>query len=95
MAILLGPATCNGFKGTNPLAPQMQSQGGPDEREPKLARRSPFAPAAKLCPRCLSPLKELNRAMAGWIPMEYYCTNCGYSGMVYVEKEPDSDTGKE
>ncbi len=73
----------------------MQPQGEPDEREPRLARRSPFARAAKLCPKCLSPLKELNRGMTGWIPMDYYCTNCGYSGIVYVEKEPESGAGKE
>ena len=74
---------------------KMQPQGEPDEREPKLARRSPFAPAIKLCPRCLSPLKELNRNMTGWIPMDYYCAKCGYSGIVYVEKEPEPSTGKE
>ncbi len=73
----------------------MQPQSEPEEREPKLARRSPFAPAPKLCPRCLSPLKELNRYMAGWIPMDYYCTSCGYSGTVYVEKEPETKAGKE
>jgi uncharacterized protein with PIN domain len=73
----------------------MQDQGEPEEREPRLARRSPFSPVAKLCPKCLSPLNELNRAMAGWIPMEYYCPKCGYSGIVYIEKEPAPDTGKE
>jgi uncharacterized Zn finger protein (UPF0148 family) len=50
---------------------------------------------SKLCPRCLAPLKELNRSMTGWIPMDYYCPSCGYSGVVYVEKEPEPKTGKE
>ncbi len=72
----------------------MEPQVDSDEREPRLARRSPFAPAPKLCPKCLAPLKELNRVMTGWRPMEYYCSNCGYSGMVYVEKEPESSAGK-
>ncbi len=73
----------------------MQPQGERGEREMRLARRSPFAPATKLCPRCLSPLKELNRAMTGWIPMDYYCAKCGYSGTVFFEKEPEPDKGKE
>ena len=66
-----------------------------EERGPRLARRSPFAPVTKLCPNCLSPLKVLNRGMTGWIPLEYYCAKCGYSGSVYLEKEPDSTAGKE
>jgi uncharacterized protein with PIN domain len=73
----------------------MQPQGEPEEREPRLARRSPFAPVTKRCPKCLTPLKELNRAMTGWVPMEYYCPSCGYSGIVYVEQEPEQKAGKE
>ncbi len=86
---------CNGFKGEIMVAPKMQPQGEADAREPRLARRSPFAPVTKLCPKCLTPLKELNRNMTGWIPMEYYCANCGYSGIVYVEKEQGPSAGKE
>lgn len=73
----------------------MQPSGETEEREPRLARRSPFTPVTKLCPNCLSPLKELNRAMAGWIPMDYYCPKCGYSGIVYLEKETDAPAGNE
>lgn len=73
----------------------MQPQGERKEKEPRLARRSPFAPVTKLCPRCLSPLRELNRVMTGWIPMDYYCSKCGYSGTVFIEKEPEPSAGKE
>ncbi|HEV2225642.1 MAG TPA: hypothetical protein VGR56_02415 [Nitrososphaerales archaeon] len=73
----------------------MQPADNPDEGEPKLARRSPFVLAIKLCPRCLSPLKEVNRALQGWVPMNYYCTKCGYSGSVFVEKEQESSAEPE
>lgn len=59
-------------------------------REPRLARRSPFAPAAKLCPRCLAPLRSTNKDLMGFVPPEYYCTRCGYSGSVYLEKDRDA-----
>lgn len=68
------------------------SEGVPDEREPRLARRSPFAPVTKLCPRCLNPLKEVTRTLAGVVPLNYYCSNCGYTGSVFFEK--DIDQGK-
>jgi len=68
-------------------------QDEPAEREPRLARRSPFAPSTKLCPKCLNPLKRLN-GLGGWlIPQDYYCPKCGYTGTVFVEKE--ADTAKE
>lgn len=68
--------------------------GGPDEREPKLARRSPFVPEAKLCPKCLKPLKVVNGDLMGFIPPSYYCPSCGYVGSVYLAKEPSSETEK-
>ncbi len=69
----------------------MQPSVDPDEREPKLARRSPFALSMKLCPRCLNPLKGMN-GLGGWlVPMDYYCPKCGYAGTVFVEKEAESD----
>lgn len=73
----------------------MQPQAGSDEREPKLARRSPFAPEVKLCPKCLSPLKSVNRDLIGIVPAEYYCPRCGYSGMVYVVKDKDELQGRD
>ncbi len=73
----------------------MQPEAGPEGSEPKLARRSPFTPAAKLCPRCLNPLTPRNE-LGGWlIPQDYYCTKCGYSGTVFVERESlDNPEGK-
>jgi len=73
----------------------VQPPGEPDEREPTLARRSPFVLSTKLCPRCLNPLTPGNK-LGGWlIPQYYYCTKCGYSGTVFVEKEPDAGTEKQ
>ena len=67
-------------------------EGTQDNREPRLARRSPFVPVTKLCPKCLSPLKEVTRTLQGWVPLEYYCNNCGYSGSVYFEKDSEKGT---
>ena len=83
----------NGFKGDATVAHFVQPHNEPEEREPRLARRSPFAPAAKLCPRCLNPLTPRNK-LGGWlIPQDYYCTKCGYSGTVFVEKESEPGEG--
>jgi len=72
----------------------VQPEEGPGEHEPRLARRSPFALETKLCPKCLSPLKGSSK-LGGWlIPQDYYCTNCGYSGTVFVEREHDTGTEK-
>jgi hypothetical protein len=71
----------------------MHPQDKPEEREPRLARRSPFAPSTKLCPKCLAPLKGTG-GLGGWlIPMSYYCPKCGYSGTVFIEKERESGEG--
>lgn len=66
----------------------------PDGGGPRLARRSPFAPEAKLCPRCLKQLKVVNRDLMGFVPPEYYCPSCGYSGVVYLSEEPGKGTEK-
>lgn len=60
-----------------------------DRREPTLTRRSPFALSMKLCPRCLTPLNSTNKDLMGFVPAEYFCPKCGYSGSVYLEKEPE------
>jgi hypothetical protein len=58
-----------------------------DGRKAKLARRSPFAPAEKLCPRCLNPLSA-GSELGGWlVPQSYYCTKCGYSGSAFLERD--------
>ena len=84
----------NGFKDAGVVRALMQPQDDPSEREPRLARRSPFEPARKLCPKCLSPLRGTG-GLGGWlIPMSYYCPKCGYSGTVFVEKEAGQEQGK-
>ena len=71
----------------------MQPEGEPEDREPRLARRSPFAPVSKLCPRCLNPLTARNK-LGGWlVPQDYYCTKCGYSGTVFIEREAPDKSG--
>lgn len=61
-----------------------------DPREPRLARRSPFAPATKLCPRCLGRL-EARGKLGGWlIPQDYFCPKCGYAGTAYLERDDEA-----
>ena len=69
----------------------MHPEGSPEEREPRLARRSPFAPEAKLCPRCLSPLTNVTGDLLGFIPAEYRCSKCSYQGPVYVVDDKASE----
>ncbi|MDV3293954.1 MAG: hypothetical protein LYZ70_06755 [Nitrososphaerales archaeon] len=58
----------------------------PDDSRPHFTRRSPLEPMQKLCPKCLKPLQKGGK-FGGWlVPQDYYCPNCGYSGMVYLEK---------
>ena len=66
----------------------MSADGDPGGREPKLARRSPFAPETKLCPKCLTPLKTI-LGIPGMTPPSYLCPKCGYSGIVFLEKETE------
>ena len=74
------------------VAESVKPNDQPDNKQPRLARRSPFSPATKLCPKCLAPLKGTG-GIGGWlIPMNYYCPKCGYSGTVFIEK--DSQTGE-
>jgi len=79
----------NGLKGAPAVSPSLQPQDEPGEREPRLARRSPFTPARKLCPKCLSPLQE-SGGIGGWlVPMSYYCPKCGYHGTMFLEQEKE------
>ncbi len=47
----------------------------------------------RVCPKCGEPtIREAPSSVSGWlVPATYYCTveECGYSGPVYVEIEPD------
>ena len=71
--------------------------GEAGEREPRLARRSPFTRSAKLCPRCLSPMDPIKNPIGelwGIVPTNYECPKCGYAGTVFLEKEPGTGTEK-
>ena len=61
---------------------------------PRLTRKSPLAATLKLCPRCLKPLHRGSK-LGGWlVPQDYYCTECGYRGTVYLEKSDPREEGK-
>ncbi len=60
-----------------------------------LTRRSPFAPARKLCPKCLTPLRAANGIGGFIVPMNYSCPKCGYYGTVFIEGESESQKGNE
>jgi hypothetical protein len=49
----------------------------------------------KLCPKCLNPVRSMNGGLTGFVPMEYYCPKCGYSGAVYVTKEAEPNSGND
>ena len=58
---------------------------------PRIVRRSPLAPSLKLCPRCTNPLDRGSK-LGGWlVPQDYYCTSCGYTGTIFLEKVPDGE----
>lgn len=58
----------------------------PEEGKPHFARKSPLEPTVKLCPKCMEPLQKGSK-LGGWlIPQDYFCENCGYKGVVYLEK---------
>lgn len=87
----------NGFKDGEAVAETL-NVGGPGEREPRLARRSPFARSARLCPRCLTPMEPIKNPIGelwGIMPTNYECSKCGYAGTVFLEKEPETGKGKE
>jgi uncharacterized Zn finger protein (UPF0148 family) len=63
--------------------------GQPDEEVGvgRYVRKSPLIPTAKLCPRCLTPLQKWGK-LGGWlVPQDYYCPNCGYKGIVFLEQD--------
>ncbi len=57
--------------------------------KPRITRKSPLKPVIKLCPKCLHVLKRGSK-LGGWlIPQDYYCQNCGYRGIVFVERSDE------
>lgn len=58
---------------------------------PRLVRRNPSKPVAKLCPNCLARLTK-GSALGGWlVPQDYYCQKCGYKGYAYLEDRREED----
>jgi len=58
---------------------------------PRIVRRNPSKPVAKLCINCLSPLYR-GSELGGWlVPQDYYCKKCGYKGFVYLEDRRSED----
>ena len=73
----------------------MPGESEPEDRAPRLARRSPFSPSAKLCPRCLTPLAPIQNPIGelwGIMPTNYECPKCGYAGTVFLERAPEGET---
>ncbi len=57
--------------------------------KPKVVRRNPLLPREKLCPRCLQPLQR-GSELGNWlITQDYYCTKCGYRGVMFLEADTD------
>jgi len=50
-------------------------------------------PTQIFCPRCCSPKIELAKNLGSteiWLtPKEYYCSECGYHGILVMELEPE------
>jgi len=69
----------------------MKPMSEEDQGMPRVVRRNPSKPVAKLCINCLSPL-EKGTTLGGWLlPQDYYCKNCGYRGFVYLEDRRSED----
>ena len=86
----------NGFKDAARVSTIVEHSSDPDEVPPRFIRRSPLAPATKLCPRCLGPLSS-GIKLGGWlVPQDYFCAKCGYAGTAFLEDAAESQpAGKE
>jgi transcription elongation factor Elf1 len=48
------------------------------------------------CPKCGSPKLSLSSSLDYWLtPQKYYCSNCGYIGMVFMELEKEAIENEE
>jgi hypothetical protein len=46
-------------------------------------------PTQIFCPRCASPKIQLSGSLEVWLtPKQYYCSECGYHGIIVMELEP-------
>jgi predicted RNA-binding Zn-ribbon protein involved in translation (DUF1610 family) len=66
------------------VAPKTGREASSDK--PRIRRRF-FT--TKLCPNCLSELEPINQMSGRVTPEGYYCTKCGYSGSVALERRED------
>jgi hypothetical protein len=47
-------------------------------------------PSVKLCPKCLKPTLKQAYNVSGFISQaQYYCTECHYTGNLYLEIDPE------
>lgn len=74
----------------------MKKLGGLRDVFKHTKRRSP---TQIFCPRCGSPKIELTKSLGSleiWLtPKDYYCSECGYHGIIVMELEPEGETGTE
>jgi hypothetical protein len=49
-------------------------------------------PTPIFCPRCASPKIALVSSLAVWLtPKQYFCENCGYTGIIVMELEKETE----
>ncbi len=49
-------------------------------------------PTAIFCPRCASPEIKLSSSLDYWLtPRKYICPKCGYTGILVMELEEETD----
>lgn len=63
----------------------------PEEDSRRISVRYNLGGTKKYCPECLGPLELTNFVSASFVPTDYYCSNCGYSGLIYLEQTAKQD----
>jgi hypothetical protein len=75
------------FKTESEAAGLVSEEAGQREPRARVIRKSPLKPVARLCPKCLKPLKRGSK-LGGWlVPQDYYCESCGYRGIIFLERD--------
>ena len=59
----------------------------PEEDNRRISVRYKLGGSIKYCPMCLGPLEITNFVSASFVPTDYYCAKCGYSGFIYLEQD--------
>lgn len=58
-----------------------------------LGRMKRRRPTHKLCPVCQSSKLHLSSRFDAWLlPERYVCEECGYTGAIVLEVEPEEET---